>query len=300
MVKNYRVTSPRARALECFDFDKGSSHCLSAVTATVVDMNIFYAISDVADPPTALTYLRNIGLLKDCRWCEDCSEFCTQVKEKACIDQYIWRCRHCRKKHSVREGSFFSRSKLTLQTLYVLIYFWVYGVALKSVATFLSGEVCYKRITDWYNFCRDICSQDLIINPVQLGGVGDIVEIDESKWGRKRKYHRGAVRNEGGPWIFGAIERRRSMAYMFVVHRITREEIMPHILRSIAPGTIIHSDQYRVYNVLPQQGYHHETVNHSVTRDARSDRDGDLPGDPDGRLRLRLGQRRARVEIETA
>ena len=40
---------------------------------------------------------------------------------------------------------------------------------------------------DWYNFVRDICAQHFIDNPVQIGGQGIEVEIDESKFG-KRKY----------------------------------------------------------------------------------------------------------------
>ncbi len=41
-------------------------------------------------------------------------------------------------------------------------------------------------------------------HPVQIGGVGKVVEIDESKFGR-RKYNRGRYRD--GHWVFGGVKR---------------------------------------------------------------------------------------------
>jgi hypothetical protein len=84
----------------------------------------------------------------------------------------------------------------------MLIYFWVYDIPQLTIETFLQGTVSQKALADWMNFCRDICTAEMLRHPVYLGGVGDIVEVDESKFGRKRKYARGLVRNEG-KWIFG-------------------------------------------------------------------------------------------------
>ena len=45
-------------------------------------------------------------------------------------------------------------------------------------------------IVDRFNFIRDVCTQFLVDDPIQIGGVGSIVEIDKSKFGR-RKYNSG-------------------------------------------------------------------------------------------------------------
>ena len=37
-----------------------------------------------------------------------------------------------------------------------------------------------KIAIDWYNFCRDICKEHFLANPITIGGPGKIVEIDES------------------------------------------------------------------------------------------------------------------------
>lgn len=56
---------------------------------------------------------------------------------------------------------------------------------------------------DFSNFCREVNYDDLMINMKPIGGPGQIVEIDESKFG-KRKHHRG--KRVEGQWIFGGFE----------------------------------------------------------------------------------------------
>jgi len=51
-------------------------------------------------------------------------------------------------------------------------------------------------------------------NPVPLGGVGEVVEIDESKFG-KRKYHRG--KRVEGTWVFGGYQRSNGRVFMVPV-----------------------------------------------------------------------------------
>ena len=52
---------------------------------------------------------------------------------------------------------------------------------------------------DWYNFIPDVCAQYFLDHPVKIGGPGVEVEIDESKFGRRR-YNRG--RYTEGHWVF--------------------------------------------------------------------------------------------------
>ena len=63
-------------------------------------------------------------------------------------------------------------------------------------------------VTEYYRFFRELVSSSLEDIDTRIGGEGIIVEIDESKFG-KRKYNRGhAVEGEGeGAWVVGGIER---------------------------------------------------------------------------------------------
>ena len=51
-------------------------------------------------------------------------------------------------------------------------------------------EVTPKIAVDWYNFCRDVCEEHFLANPILIGGPGTIVEIDESKFGLSTQHRR--------------------------------------------------------------------------------------------------------------
>jgi transposase-like protein len=121
-----------------------------------------------------------------------------------------------------------------------------------------------NTMVDWYNFCHDICVKALESHDFpKIGGVGKIVEIDESKFG-KRKYHRGAHRD--GQWVFGGVERGnvKNMFFVAVLNR-TQETLIEYILQYIEPANTIISDCWKAYNttLLNQLGFNHLTVNHS-------------------------------------
>ena len=51
---------------------------------------------------------------------------------------------------------------------------------------------------------RTIISNKVLNAGIKIGGLGKTVEIDESKFGAKRKYKRGRVSE--GPWVFVVVE----------------------------------------------------------------------------------------------
>ncbi|KAH7825590.1 putative Uncharacterized transposase-like protein [Monocercomonoides exilis] len=97
-----------------------------------------------------------------------------------------------------------------------------------------------------------------------IGGVGKVVEIDEAIW-RRRKYGKG--RRKVQLWIFGMIERsseeEKGKVLLFLVYRRTRNVLLPIIKRHVHAGTEIHSDEWKAYSTLSDNGFVHKTVNHS-------------------------------------
>ena len=75
---------------------------------------------------------------------------------------------------------------------------------------FSQGEILHelklsnKTVTEWTNFFCESCISTVIDNSAPIGGNGVEVEIDESKFG-KRKYHKG--HKVEGQWVFGGHEK---------------------------------------------------------------------------------------------
>lgn len=94
----------------------------------------------------------------------------------------------------------------------------------------------------------------------RIGGPGEIVEIDEAKFG-KRKYNRG--RNIEGQWILGGIERGSGRSFLVPVRDRTARTLIRLIRRWVLPGTTIITDCWKACRRLKQYEFHHLTVNHS-------------------------------------
>ena len=148
-------------------------------------------------------------------------------------DGYFWRCPNCKKKARGREGSFFffffEKQRLNLSVLLTILYFFSSGTFTNTDAiNMLKGAAHLNSIYDWYNLYRNIMSRALIESLVRLGGVGVTVEIDESKWGNKRKYNRGRLVKEG-TWIFGIIECGTGKVALFTCSGRSAGEVIPKI-----------------------------------------------------------------------
>ena len=94
--------------------------------------------------------------------------------------------KQCKKKISIRVGSFFERSQLKLRQIIGITYIWTRstgksrGLSVEDIQKDLEiGS--NKTVVYWNQFCRDIAVTYLLNNRVQLGGPGSIAEIDESQ-----------------------------------------------------------------------------------------------------------------------
>ena len=224
---------------------------------------IFSVMDKIKDTASCLNFLRQKNLIYTEKQCGQCNVPCILIKHH-CRDTQMWRCPDCLKKLSIRADSFFSKSNLELRSIVLVIYFFSCGSSVKETVIHLTGNVSKKSIIQWYSYLREICSAYLINHSPRLGGVGHIVEVDESLFGRKRKYNVGNNIAYGGPWVFGLIERGRNMCFMFIVDDRKRDTIFPYILRHVLPGTEIHSDEALIYNALPANGFIHRTVCHKT------------------------------------
>ena len=120
-------------------------------------------------------------------------------------------------------------------------------------------KVRNEAIVNWYNYYRDVCAMWCINHPIELGGEGKVVEIDESKF-MHGKYHRGRYRD--GQWVLGMIERGSLRCVLIPVADRSEATLLPIILRHVLPGTRIITDCWAAYRNL----LNHDTVNQCIVR----------------------------------
>ena len=99
--------------------------------------------------------------------CEECGEGLVKLrKDKSKADGYIWCCSRrkkgqCGKKISIRQKSWFAGSKLSLEKILKLTYYWTHQEKnYRSKFELIIGSD--HTIVDWYNFCREVCQSVII------------------------------------------------------------------------------------------------------------------------------------------
>ena len=119
-----------------------------------------------------------------------------------------------------------------------------------------------ETISSVYSICREICCNyvESFLKSKQIGGPGMTVQIDESKFG-KRKYSRGRLVE--GQWVLGGICQESGDMFLEIVQKRDKNTLMPIILKCVAKGSTIITDCWRAYSDLKDE-YKHLTVNHSL------------------------------------
>ncbi|CAH8662250.1 unnamed protein product [Schistosoma haematobium] len=131
--------------------------------------------------------LQEMGLLRSSCTCE-CGCQMTGAKCPEHRGEIVFRCPSCWKKTSARTGTFFARSRLSLRQIMIIVANWLIKTPVTLAAAF--ADVTETSAVQWYEYCRDICASKMTRLRLSFGGVGCIVEIDETVV-RKRKYNRG-------------------------------------------------------------------------------------------------------------
>ncbi|KAG5679537.1 hypothetical protein PVAND_009097 [Polypedilum vanderplanki] len=186
-------------------------------------------------------------------------------------DNFRWRCyntvriskkapKKCNYSRSLTSGTFFS-SHLSIVDICKFLVLWVQNASLLVIKN--ETEItAQKTLVDWSSMSREVLFDAFILNAKPLGGIGRTIEIDESKFGR-RKYNRG--KRVEGQWIFGLLERETGDIILVPVEKRDRDTLIPIIQKYVLPGSTIISDFWKSYDTLNDLGYQHLKVNHSIT-----------------------------------
>ena len=94
-----------------------------------------------------------------------------------------------------------SRVTVACNKVLHLGYLWLAGCSHKTIMD--TTGFSKPTITKFLEYFRQLIGCALYADDMVIGGLGVVVEIDESKFG-KRKYHRG--HHVEGVWVVGGVE----------------------------------------------------------------------------------------------
>ena len=244
-------------------FSEGS-YCRKEGLKNVTYKELFQKI--LYSKESTVNWLMDKGFLNKKRLCPECGGpmKLINVPKGRTSDLMQWSCRKGQHdlRLSVRHGSWFANANMTLEEITEITYLWCLGLSQVQIQELMGCSS--NTVVDWFSFCREVCEVTLLKeteNGKQIGGENIIVEIDESKFA-KRKYHRGHEVKLG--WVFGGRERDNSRnCFMDVVPVRSAETLITLIQKHVARGSIIYSDCWKAYDKLNTLGYKHFKVNHS-------------------------------------
>ena len=214
----------------------------------------------VSDSRSTIDFLRDRNILHKEMYC--CNELCSLVGDTyGSSDKQIFSCKVCFKRHSIRKNSFFSRSKLSLQVLLSLLYYFSVGSSVSNCCKILIGSVTKKTVVQWYNYFRDVMTTYLATNPVRFSR-NCVINVDETAVGGCRKYQRGRIPRVQTRWLFGLVCSFHHKIYCEFIEDKSHESIIPLITRHVEQGATIHSDGANVYKCLRNMNYTYDFVVH--------------------------------------
>ena len=175
------------------------------------------------------------------------------IKDSKASDRHRWYCRIKTgpKKHehklSFRTGTFFEKSNMTIEEILQILYLWVHGHSQKNIQHVVG--ISSSTDVDWASICRGVCEVSVMRNSEKIGGQGIMVEIDESKFA-KRKCNVGH-RVKGGR-VFGGREKdNKKKVFMEPVENMTSATLLAVIQKWIVPGSTIWLDYLSVIYFFP-------------------------------------------------
>lgn len=205
-----------------------------------------------------IKFFQHFGLIPKKVFC--CGYWCYNlVVNNRFPDKYAFRCRIGREFTTIRKGTYFENSKLSLYHILMLMVYYAEGVTKQD---FLKKQLdidSNSTIVDWKNFIRDLFIDYQISHSSLIGGSGVVVQIDESLI-CKRKYGVGRILANQDLWIVGGIDENGNI-FMELTTRRTKPILREIINRHVVPGSIVVTDGWGGYNGIDDQ-YIREIVIH--------------------------------------
>ena len=130
--------------------------------------------------------------------------------------------------------------------------------AIKAADACVETRMSQMSMIEWQQHICNICCWYLLDHPMQMGGPGWTVKVDESKF-MHCKYHCGHFCE--GHWVLGMVERDMNLCMMIAVPDRSAATLLPIIGRHVLPETHILTDGWWAYHQLPGP---HDIISHGL------------------------------------
>ena len=208
------------------------------------------------DQESARSYIEAI------RWPE--GPVCPYCKEAERIHNRkggYYRCNACREDFTVRTGTVMERSHIPLQKWLYAMYMLV--TSRKGVSSVeLHTKLAITQKSAWFMLhrLREACRD-------KDGPLSGIVEIDETYVGGKQRNKHADKKVEGRGAVGKApvlgMRQRGGKVIAMPIKMTDKGTIQDIIFKHVAEDTTIYTDEHGSYDGLDEEGYEHDTVNHS-------------------------------------
>lgn len=223
-------------------------------------MKFFDLWSVISSKSNVVEYLSERGVLRRTLAC-DCGEG-MRVKESGdYLDGMCFWCFACRKKKSIRAGSFFDGARISLDKVVALLYLLHLDVLNKDIAETLDlDEHLVMRYATAIRLAR---SRALVVEKPRLGGPGVRVQVDETLMAKAKMTRNRHARPVDAQWVLGMVDTSTRVGVMRLIEDRREITMLPYIVEHCLPGSIIVTDGHASYNNVGVLGFGHEVVVHA-------------------------------------
>lgn len=190
--------------------------------------------------------------------CKKCGNALKKSKQKELLG--ICSFKYCKSKNYKWANTIFQNLKISKSKCLQLLELWMNNEKSKTISYNLN--INKKTVSNVLKKLENILVPSYYSKCSKIGGNNIVVEIDESKFG-KRKYHRG--HKVEGTWIFGMVERSdKRKIHLVVVENRNSTTLTKILVENVEKNSIIYSDSWKGYKNLKNHFLDHLKVNHSL------------------------------------
>ena len=187
--------------------------------------------------------------------CPKCGSRTLECKDRLYTVRCSWS--RCKARTSFFTESIFSKARVDIEIFLKVLDYWLLKMKVGMISRLLLiSRNAVKRIIS-VSFKKAV--PEYYQKLPKIGGIDKIVEVDESKFG-KRKYNRG--RRVEGVWVLGFYERKGPIILLPVETRDALT-LKRHLKKYIDSDSKVYSDCWRGYIWCREYFNEHFTVNHS-------------------------------------